>query len=263
MQTQLLAASRDALSMIVPGSGSLTLSARRSGTRTILDRVRFEGIARCSRAFPDGDAARVVLSQLGPGVVRGDAVAIAGHVGAGAHLIVTSQSATRLLGGPRPAGATADWTLDDGAILELISEPLVASADSDYAGQTHIALAASALVLATDVACVPRAARVRLRTIVTRGGRELLYDAFEPAAAAPQTVGTLTLVGVPTHRIAPLVAELDRAADRLGLHAGVGVLADGAMARVLGPDIWDVRSALAHLRAAAWTVLSVKSSAGP
>jgi urease accessory protein UreH len=236
------------------GSGSLTIAARRAGSRTVLERVRYEGISRCSRAFARGDAALVVLSQLGPGVVRGDSVTTAGRVHAGAHLIVTSQAATRLMGGGRPSGSHATWIVDEDATLEIIGEPLVASADARYEATTSIELAAGAFAIVSDIAAVPGSAEVRLRTSVTRGGRDLFYDAFDAGAAAAQAVGTLAIVGLAPDRIAPLVAALDSAADAIaGTRLGIGALTSGAFTRILAPDIWSVRSTLEVLREAAWS----------
>ncbi len=243
------------------GSGSLTLAARRAGSRTVLERVRYEGISRCSRAFAQGDAALVVLSQLGPGVVRGDRVTTVGRVHPGAHLIVTSQAATRLMGGAHGSTAFASWNVEDHAVLELIGEPVVARPDARYAATTSIELGTGAFVLVSEIAAVPRAAGVRLRTSVSRSGRELFYDAFEAGAAAPQTVGTLAIVGLDPNRIPPLVAALDAAADAATeQRLGIGALASGAFARVLAPDIWSVRAMLNTLRDAAWSALNARPS---
>jgi urease accessory protein UreH len=243
------------------GSGSLTIAARRAGSRTVLERVRYEGISRCSRAFTQGDAALVVLSQLGPGVVRGDAVSTAGIVRAGAHLIVTSQAATRLMGGPRPSRSRTAWILEDHAVLEIIGEPLVASADASYEATTSIELKNGAFVLISEIAAVPHVADVRLRTIVTREERDLFYDAFDAAPAAPQVVGTLAIVGLAADRIAALTAALDAAAAAADeLRIGIGVLSSGIFARILGSDIWSVRAALGTLREAAGSALRSTSA---
>jgi urease accessory protein UreH len=246
------------------GSGSLTIAARRAGSRTVLERVRYEGISRCSRAFAVDGAALVVLSQLGPGVVRGDAVTTAGHVRAGAHLIVTSQAATRLMGGARRSGSHATWIVEDDATLEIIGEPLVASGAARHESTTSIHLAPGAVVVMSDIAAVPRGADVRLRTSVTRGGRELFYDAFEAGAAAPLAVGTLAIVGLAPGRVAALVDALDVAAEAASdLRLGIGALSSGAFARILAPDIWPIRSALQALRDAAWSVLRSQSASRP
>lgn len=246
------------------GAGSLAIAARRSGSRTVLERIRYDGISRCSRAFAQGAAARVVLSQLGPGVVRGDAVTTRGHVQAGAHLIVTSQASTRVLGGTRRSSAQARWTVDDRAVLEIIGEPLVATPDARYDAATSIDLGLGSYVLISDVACVGAGASVRLGTSIRRAGTECYYDAFEPAAAAPHAVGTFAVIGVATDCIDPLVTILDREADGITrVSVGVGGLRSGAFVRVLGTDVWSVRSALIALRAAAWTALRSLDDSGP
>jgi urease accessory protein len=238
------------------GSGSLTIAAGRAGPRTILERVRYEGILRCSRAFARGDAALVVLSQLGPGVVRGDAVTTTGIVRADAHLIVTSQAATRLMGGTCVSRSHANWIVEDNGILELIGEPLVANTGACHDATTSIELGAGAFVLISEIAAVPCAADVHLRTTVTRAGRELFYDAFDAGAAAPNAVGTFGVVGLASSRIAPLVLAFDHTADESDEHRlGVGVLATGVFARMLAPDAWSVRSMLVRLREAAWSAL--------
>ncbi len=234
------------------GRGALTLAARRCGARTVLERVRYEGISRCSRAFAHGDAALVVLSQLGPGVVRGDDVTTVGHVRADAHLIVTGQSATRVMGGARPSRASAAWTVDDRAVLELLGEPLVAGRDARYGSAATIELGAGSVVLLSEVAAVSAEAAVRVRTSVRRAGRELFFDAFDAASAAPHAVGTFAVVGITDQRSHALVAALDTAADAVDdVRIGIGMLRDGAFARLIGSDVWAIRTALAALREAA------------
>lgn len=238
-------------------TGSLMIAARRAGPRTIVERLRYEGISRCSRAFADGVAARVVFSQLGPGVVRGDLTHCAGSIGAGAHLIVTQQSATRLMGGPRGAAAHDAWTVASDALLELLGEPVVAAADARYDAVTRVDLAPGAAVLITDVAHVTAGSAVRVRTSVRRGARELWYDALEPAAVAPEVVGTFAVIGLSDDDASRLIACLDRAADGCAdVRAGVGRLRYGVAARILARDVWAVRTALDVLRSAVRPMVS-------
>lgn len=238
------------------GAGSLTIAARRRDARTILERLRYDGVLRCSRAFREGDAARVVLSQLGPGTVHGDRITTAGIVEHGAHLIVTGQSATRVLGGERRAESHATWSLRSGAFLELIGEPLVASADARYEASARFELDADAIVVISELACAPDSADVRLRTSVYRAGTELYYDCIDAAAVAPDTVGTLAIVGLDRTQIATVLSLLDGAADGIR-HAriGIGEMPHGVVARILANDIWSVRTILAGLCAAARPIL--------
>jgi hypothetical protein len=234
------------------GAGSLELSARRAGERTVLERIRYDGIARCSRAFARGDAALVVLSQLGPGVVHGDDVVTTGTLQPGAHLIVTGQTTTRLLGGALPSRANVTWLLGSGAFLETIGEPIIASPGAFHAASTTIELAPQAVVLISEIACVPREARVSIRTIVRREGRELMYDAVDAGRAAPRTVGTFAIVGIDAGAIEGLAGALDALADTLGgATIGLGRLDCGVFARVLDDDPWTVRSILEQFRGTA------------
>jgi urease accessory protein UreH len=234
-------------------TGTLQLAARSEAGRTVLERVKYDGISRCSRAFAVGEAAQIVLSQLGPGVVRGDSVTTYGEVGAGAHLIVTSQTATRLMGGSRAAHAQATWTLGEDAVLELIGEPLVANVGALYAGFTTIELGARAVALITEIAQVPAGTDVRLTTSVRRAGLELYYDAIDAAAAAPHVIGSLALLGLDTAAIPRIVTALDRSAGDAGnVRAGVGELPNGVFCRLTALDAWTVGSTLRDLRTAVW-----------
>jgi urease accessory protein UreH len=231
----------------------LEIAARREAGRTILERVRYEGISRCSRAFPSGDATRIVLSQLGPGVVRGDTVETHGRLGPGAHLIVTSQTATRLMGGPRSSHARATWTLAEGSILELMGEPLLANAGARYESSTRIDLGTRSLALITEIVQVPAGTDVRLTTSIRRSGLELYYDAIDAAAAAPNVVGSLALLGLDGAAISPILSALDRYADNArDVRIGIGELPNGVFCRLTATEAWTARSVLRDLRLAGW-----------
>ena len=243
-----------------PGAGSLTVAARRNGARTVLERVRYDGISRCSRAFRSGNAALVVLSQLGPGVVRGDRVTLDGHVGAHGHLIVTSQTSTRLLGGRTPAVAFARWRVDVGALLEIIGEPLVAETGASYISDVIIDLAPRARVVLSDIIRVPAGANVITRTSIRQTEREIFYDALAAVDAAPLSIGTFTAAGLAEPEIKACIAALDRLADdRPGARIGIGELRDGVFARVLGTDVWQLRATLLELRSATVGILAEHS----
>jgi urease accessory protein UreH len=132
---------------VIPGSpeqtptGSLELHAARAGPHTVLRRLRYDGTLRCSRAFPHEAAALVVTSQLGPGIVHGDRLRLHGTLDERAHLIVTAQSATRIMGGEHTSVTEARWSVAAGALLELIGEPLVPSPGARLQATTRITLA--------------------------------------------------------------------------------------------------------------------------
>ncbi len=228
----------------------------RRGARTVIERVRYDGVARCSRTFARDGAALVMLSNLGPGVVRGDRLELTGTVCGGAHLIVTEQTATRVLGGSAPSTFAANWTVEPGATLDLRAEPVVAHHRGEHEIVTEIDCAPDACVILRDLASVAGDARLRLRTLVRVDGRDRFYDALELGAAAPPAVGTFVVIG---RALAPEPFDaLAQAATDVRI--GIGTLPEGLFARVLGPAVWPVSEALAALRAtfssAATTVLA-------
>jgi urease accessory protein UreH len=211
----------------------------------VIERVRYEGLARCSRTFRRGDAALVVLSALGPGLVRGDSIEIAGTVGEGAHLIVTEQSATRVLGGPASSRLESAWTVERRATLELYPEPIIAHFGGAATIRTTIDCAPDATLIFRDIASITNEARLDLRTHVRVAGRDLLYDAIEFGSVITTAVGTFAVVG-PAIDVAPF----DTIMALSGLQGGIGVLPTGLFARVLGPSVWSVLELLNALRAA-------------
>jgi hypothetical protein len=205
----------------------------------VIERVRYDGVARCSRTFSRDDAALVVLSTLGPGIVRGDSLEIVGSVGPGAHLIVTEQAATRVLGGGASSRIDACWTVGSEATLELCPEPIIANSGGVATIATTIDCAPGATLIVRDLASVSAGTRLSLRTLARVAGRDVYYDSIELGADAPPAVGTFAIIG----RM-PDVEALDAFARAADLHIGVGVLSPGAFVRVLGPAVWPVRDVL-------------------
>jgi urease accessory protein UreH len=218
--------------------------------RTVLRRVRYDGVMRCSRAFDHGGAALVMTSQLGPGVVHGDRLELHGTLDDDARLIVTGQAATRVLGGgARPASSYARWDVGSRARLELRGEPLVASAGGRYEATQHVALAREARVLISDAACAPAESEIRLRTTIEIDGVESLYDAVDVQCAAPAALGTLVLFGLQERDVTRATALLDElCAGLTGVEAGVGAYPRGVLVRVLAESLWPVHATLACLR---------------
>jgi len=227
-------------------AGSLELNAGRAGSRTVLRRLRYDGVMRCSRAFPHDAAALVVMSQLGPGIVHGDRLRLRGALDEDAHLIVTAQSATRVLGGERAAVSEARWSVGAGAVLELLGEPLVPSAGACFETTTRIALERGARVLVTDAVRACTGVDVRTRTVIELDGRECFYDALDVARAAPAAVGTLALFGLSADEVSAAVRALDAASAVA--HAGVGAYRDGVFVRLRAATLWPVRETLLALR---------------
>ena len=231
-------------------ANALLLQAHARDGRTVVGRIRTGGLCRASRPFREGAAARVVVSQLGPGLVRGDAFASSGRVEAGAHLIVAGQMATRVLSGPDPVTNTAAWAVAAGATLEILAEPTLVCAGASYESRTELELAPGARAVVVELVRREHGASLKIATVARRGERLALHDALRFAAddADAGAIGTLAVFGAHAG-----LEALDRAADTCAnVRIGAGALRDGdLLARVVGASVWDVREALAALHAAA------------
>ena len=202
--------------------------------------MHYEGTARSSRAFDDGCGTRIIVSTLGPGSLGGDRLAITGTVGEGAHLIVESQSATKIYG-PRTSQCLAHWTVSEGATLELRMEPLLLFGTASYEGRTDVVLASTARLSMLE--CIAQAEEApscaRLVTSIRRGGRLALRDAIALDAEHLQGCAVGMLVGFGGEVRAP-----ENDADRVRIGAGT-TLGGGTFLRATGRRVWDVKTELA------------------
>lgn len=196
---------------------------------------------------------RIVTTTLGPGIVRGDRFASSGCVRAGAHLIVAAQSSLRVHGPGRSCSA-ASWTVERGATLELIGEPVVPFPLADVHLSTNVELEEGGRVVLLDLVALRGSfQRLAVTTSVRGGGRLIAHDAAEIREGSLDTrvVGTLTIVGGPASWADEMTAGLDHIADKCsGVRLGIGALREGRgiLVRALGDDAWGVRTALHTLR---------------
>jgi len=187
----------------------------------------------------NGAAKHVVVSTLGPGSLGGDTVRMFGCVGAGAHLIVSAQSATRVYG-PGLSSLVSRWIVADEATLELRLHPLLLFAHGRYEATTEIELASGARLRLIDAAALAEDedASAKVVTVVRRAGRLGLRDAMllDARTLARGAVGTLVAYGLPP-------CEDSQCDD--GVRAGDGTTLDGGtFIRVRAPSIWKVTQAL-------------------
>ena len=210
---------------------------------------------RASRGFPEASAIRVVVATLGPGYVRGDRFAVSGRVGAGAHLIVGAQSASRALPGTPGSSAIGEWFVGEAARLELRNEPLVVFEGAVHETRTDVHLERGASVTLTDLVVLAGGAsrEVSSTTRVVSAAGLVLADraVFRPALDTYEAVGTLVTVreGDRGERVREVLDHEALALRGGGLAIGVGGTPAGAsVVRILGRDAWTVRSALVRLR---------------
>ena len=228
-------------------TGSLALAVERHGERTALVSVRYDGMARCSRAFAQGDAARVVTSLLGPGYVAGDRVQTRGSVGAHAHVVVVDQSATRVFGGRAISSAQSVWRVAASAELELLREPTTLFAGSRHETSTTIDLPASARAIVVDlvIAAEPDFVSYETQLEIRCDGVLVAADRahLEPPSFPARAVGSVVVVGaISEGAVAAIEGRLGAARDlRTGLGSPLGA---GIVIRAYGDDAWNVRETL-------------------
>ena len=255
--------------------------------RSDVHRARGAGPLRllCPRAA--GEAAWIVTSSLGGGLVDGDDVALAVDVDAGATAVVTTQASTKVYKGTSRQQLTVR-VAGDGAAL-VVPDPVVPYRDACFTQHTSIELAPEATLVLCDVLTAGRLAygerwsATRLDTTLRLaiGGALVLHDrivlAGDVAAHMRRftALGTALLVGPrvrdlaaqqlaaldhPPHRVrgAALPGEAG-ACDRVAPGAAVIVagspLADGALLRIAGEDVEAVTRTTRALIAAACSAL--------
>jgi urease accessory protein UreH len=240
-------------------TGSLRVVAARRGTRTAIETLRQEGLARCSRPLrvpADPDAVRLVVSQLGPGFVRGDRFETDVDVGDDASLVLAAQSATRILGRGLPSTFAARYRVGRNARLVLAGEPTIGYAGATHRSVVRVDLADGASFASVDAFAPHEAfARVSSSLRVEIDGRLALHDVL---VLAPETIRTALgtafylRAGIAADDTDALVALADEAARRASasgaMRIGVGSPAAGGIAlRAVGAHVRDVRDALAAI----------------
>ena len=233
----------------------------RRGAETVVDTLRQEGLARCSRPLPDrAGAVRLVTSQLGPGFVRGDRFVTEGFVGAEAELVVVTQAAARALGAGASSLAASTWHVADRATLRLLGEPLAAYSEARHRSTLEVALAGSATFAYLDVLVAAEAfASLETRLRVLHDGRLLVHDALSLSPAhLEEAIGTaLYLCPNRSEDERTIQRErVDRAADAAfrayGVTIGSGTARGaGIVIRSRGPSASLVRAALVDILSAA------------
>ena len=140
-----------------PGkSGLLRLGFERRSERTILADLESRApclaqrTLHCDDALPD--MAWLFTITTAGCVLQGDRLALEIALGPGARAHVTTQSATKIHAmDANYASQVQTITLDDGAYLEYLPEPLIPHRQSRFASDTRIAIAPTASLLWSEI----------------------------------------------------------------------------------------------------------------
>ena len=137
-------------------TGRLRLGFEQRGERTVLadleSRTPYlaQRALHCDPALPDL-AWLFVITTAGC-ILQGDRMQLEIALGAGARAHVTTQSATKVHSmDANYALQTQSLTLDDGAYLEFLPEPLIPHRQARFASETRITVAPSATLLYSEI----------------------------------------------------------------------------------------------------------------
>lgn len=200
-----------------------------------------------------GNAAWIVTSSLGGGLVDGDAVTLDVEIDAGATAVITTQSSTKAYKGRAHQELRVRAAEQAAAIV--VPDHLVPFANARVQQATHVALAPSASLVLCDVLTAGRIAhgewwpceRVDVLLSITRGNVVLhdrvvldrahgsIGDRMHGAAA----IATCVLLGPKLHEHAKeLLAEIAARPLRNDVLISASPLGpDGVLVRIAGPSV--------------------------
>jgi len=250
------------------GADVATAIVRQGPVRSDVHRARGAGPLRllCPRA--GGNAAWIVTSSLGGGLVDGDSVALEVEVDARATAVVTTQASTKVYKGTTRQ-RTHVRVVGDGVAL-VVPDAVVPYRDATYRQVTSIDLGPESTVVLCDVLTAGRiaygerwsATRLDVLTTITIDGVLRLHDRVVLAGDVSQrmrrfeALGTAVLLGPRVREIAASrLAELGPVEKRASVIVAGSPLADGALFRIAGENIEAVVNATRALLREACAVL--------
>ena len=221
-------------------TGLIALDCAERGGRSYVARVRYDGLARVSRAQREGDAVRVVVAQLGPGIIGGDRYASEVRVGRDASLVVTGQMATPVYArAAAPASTThAGWQVGAGATLVVRAEPLMLDHGARHDASATIDVAGDGCAFVADIVTVAPGALARLRTVARIDGRLVARDACDLRANGA-AVATLFVVCADDAARAAIAAVLEPlVAAAPNVRGGCGATNGAVIVRATSARVW-------------------------
>ena len=187
---------------------SLALNFEYDATRgtTVLRASSQEPPLKVVRAFSLADGSALVhLHNVSGGLLGGDQLAMSLQIGARAHVQITTTGATRIYrsrAGAPPATQRIDVSVEQGACLEYLPDPIIPFAGSRFTQNTKINLDADAGLFWWEVLAPGREARgelftydaVEMKTSIAALGRPIAIERVrvEPALysiASPARLG--------------------------------------------------------------------------
>jgi urease accessory protein len=185
-------------------AGHLRLqAAARAGGKTVLAAQSFRAPYHLSKPYWDADAGTLLVQVVNPtaGILAGDFLESDVAVAAGASLLVTTPSASRVF---KMAGGSAEcrqhFTVAKGGWLEVLPEPLVPHRGCRYRQMTTVEVEPGGGLFFADLLMPGRVAhrgeawvwdRLCLETEVRLGGELVLRERFDTSGADLKALAAL------------------------------------------------------------------------
>ncbi|HEY4177372.1 MAG TPA: urease accessory protein UreD [Kofleriaceae bacterium] len=238
---------------------SAIVRAHPEGVRSDVHRARGAGPLKLLTPRAAGNAAWIVTSSLGGGLVDGDAVALDVEIDTGATAVVTTQASTKAYKGR--AHQELRVRAGEGANAIVVPDHLVPFANARVVQATRLDLASSASLVLCDILTAGRIAhgevwaceRVDLTLSIMRGGVPRLVDRVvldRAHGSIPERmhgVGAIATCVVLGPRVAEqartVLARVAQMPLRGEIVMAASPLDEGVLVRIAGPNIERVITA--------------------
>ncbi len=221
-------------------TGSIALTCAMREGRSCIPHVRYDGLARVSRARRNGAASHVVVAHLGAGILGGDAFTTAVDVDPEAALVVAGQMALPVYAGSAASTTRTTLRIARDASLVFRSEPLMLDVNAQHDAEATVDAAAGAIAIVADVVVAGSGAVARMRTTARIDGRLVLRDACNLRSDSG-AVATVIVVCDDELRRAAMSLALERVIAEAAVRAGLGATGAALVVRAVSPRVWSLQ----------------------
>jgi urease accessory protein len=167
-------------------AGTAHLTFARCGEETILTRSFATSPVKILATKRGRAACWIYAATLGGGLVGGDRVRVTANVGTGAYALITTQASTKVYRSQKRASQSMHATLDRGALLVVLPDPVVCFSGADFTQTQRYDLRGDASLVVLDWMTSGRHeagerwafSRYESRLAILRDDREILSDAL-------------------------------------------------------------------------------------
>jgi len=172
--------------LTTPHAGSAHLTFTRCGSATVLTRAFAASPVKLFATNGRGGTCWVYAATLGGGLVGGDDIRLRAEVTDGARALLTTQASTKVYRSLRPSRQSLNATVDAGALLAVVPDPVVCFAGADFTQTQRYDLHADASLVMVDWITSGRHAsgerwafsRYESRFDIKRSSKRTFFDAL-------------------------------------------------------------------------------------